>query len=279
MPELPEVETMRRDLRKAVGHAAIERVEILDTKVIAGDAAALIAGLAGRHIRVYDRRGKVLILRLDDGNCLLLHPRMTGRFLLLQPGDELSRHARLVLHLAGGRRVVFDDSRRFGRVELLSGGDEDNGALLCRIGPDATVCDAQRLQEVAQRRRTPVKVLLLDQRVLAGVGNIYASEICYRCGLDPRTPSNALRPLEVRQLAAETEAVLAEGIALRGTTISDYRTMGGASGGFQKRLAVYGREGEACSRESCGGTVQRIVLAGRSTYYCNRCQRRGRRRR
>ncbi|NPV47758.1 MAG: bifunctional DNA-formamidopyrimidine glycosylase/DNA-(apurinic or apyrimidinic site) lyase [Armatimonadetes bacterium] len=278
MPELPEVETMRRDLQKAVGRKVITAVEVLDPKAVAGGPDSLTTGLAGRHVRSYDRRGKVLILRLDDGRTLLLHPRMTGRFQLLRPHDELPRHARVVFHLSGGQRLVFEDPRRFGRVELRPAGEEEAGTLLCRIGPDATRCDADRLREALRRRRTPIKALLLDQTILAGIGNIYASEICYRCGLDPRTPSHALRLPEVRQLAAATEAVLSEGIALRGTTISDYRTVGGRSGGFQKRLAVYGREGEICLRAGCPGRIQRVVLAGRSTYFCSHCQRKGRRR-
>lgn len=279
MPELPEVETMRRDLQRAVGRRVVTAVEVLDPKAVAGDPDSLATGLTGRYVRAYDRRGKVLMLRLDDGRTLLLHPRMTGRFQLLPPGEDLPRHARVVFHLSGGQRLVFADPRRFGRLELRPAGEEEGGTLLCRLGPDATRCDADRLGEVLRRRRTPIKTLLLDQTVLAGVGNIYASEICYRCGLDPRTPSKALRRPEIRQLAAATEAVLAEGIALRGTTISDYRTVGGESGGFQKRLAVYGREGEVCVRQGCPGRIQRVVLAGRSTYFCSHCQRRGRRRR
>jgi formamidopyrimidine-DNA glycosylase len=279
VPELPEVETMRRGLRRAVGKRVFAAVEVCDAKVAVGDAAALITGLVGRHVRRYDRRGKVLILRLDSGDALLLHPRMTGKLQVLEVGQELTRHARIVFTLSDDRRLVLDDTRRFARVELAPSGEEDEGALLCRIGPDATHCDAVRLAEVLRRRRVPVKVLLLDQRVLAGVGNIYASEICFRCGLDPRTPSHALKLAEVHELATQTEQVLAEGIAHRGTTTSDYRTVGGQSGGFQRHLAVYGREGEGCLRPGCRGTIQRIVLGARSTYYCSHCQRKGRRRR
>jgi formamidopyrimidine-DNA glycosylase len=259
-----------------VGDTAIVTLEVLDSKTVSGKGQAVAAAVAGRHIEHYGRRGKVLILRLDDGAILLLHPRMTGKLKVLADGDELPRHARLVFHLADERRLVFDDSRRFGRVELARGGEEDAGALLCRIGPDATSCDPAHLQVHLSRRRTPVKVFLLDQRVLAGVGNIYASEICYRCGLDPRTPCHSLKPAEVRRLAKETEKVLAEGIAHRGTTIADYRSVDGQSGKFQKRLAVYGREGEACRRRGCPGTVRKIVLSGRSTYFCSHCQRTGR---
>lgn len=276
MPELPEVETMRRDLQRALGKTVITAVEVRDPKVVVGEPGALAAALTGRHVRRYERRGKVLILRLDSADTVLLHPRMTGKFKLLKPGEELGKHARVVLTLADARRVVFDDSRRFGRVELARSGEEDAGALLCRIGPDATTCDPVHLGKHLARRRIPVKVFLLDQKVLAGVGNIYASEICHRCGLDPRTPCHTLKGPEVRELAAQTEAVLAEGIAHRGTTISDYRRVGGATGAFQNRLAVYGRAGEGCLREGCPGTIQQVVLGGRSTYFCSHCQRKGR---
>lgn len=278
MPELPEVETMRRDLQRAVGKTRVAAVEVLDAKVVVGAPETLVAGLAGRQVRRYDRRGKVLILRLDSDDVLLMHPRMTGKFVMLQDGEPLSRFARVVFTLEDGRRLVFDDTRRFGRLELTPKGAEEGGRLLCRIGPDATRCDADRLGAALRRRSTPVKVFLLDQRVLAGVGNIYASEICFRCGLDPRTPCRALKGPEVRELATQTEAVLAEGIALRGTTIATYERMGGQSGGFQTRLAVYGREGQPCLREGCVGSIQKVVLAGRSTYYCSHCQRTGRRR-
>lgn len=278
MPELPEVETMRRDLQRAVGLARLTAVEVLDAKVIVGPPEAFTERLQGRQVVDYGRRGKILMLHLDSTDVLLVHPRMTGRFVLLAAGEPLSRFARVVFALADGRRLVYDDTRRFGRLELARSGEEEAGQLLGRIGPDATACAPARLAPHLRRRSIAVKAFLLDQTVLAGVGNIYASEICFRCGLDPRTPCRTLTAAEVRELAAQTQRVLAEGIALRGTTIATYTRLGGRTGGFQARLAVYGREGEKCLRAGCRGTIQKVVLSGRSTYYCSQCQRKGRRR-
>lgn len=278
MPELPEVETMRRDLQALAGHAVVTRVEVLDEKVIQGSGAALARRLKGRRLVRFDRRGKVLMLALDSGDVLLAHPRMTGHWLGLGPEHELPGHPRVILHLDNGLRIVFDDSRRFGRLELVREGQLDQACLLRNIGRDALQCVAEDLGEWLSRKRIPIKVALLDQRGVSGIGNIYASEILFRVGLDPRTPSCRVTPEEVQGIARETGRVLREGIKYRGTTLSDYRTPAGGQGGYQRRLQVYGRAGEACLRQECPGTIQKMVLAGRSTYFCSHCQRTGRRR-
>jgi formamidopyrimidine-DNA glycosylase len=276
MPELPEVETMRRDLQRLVGQATICRVDVRDPKVIYGGARAFAKGLAGRRIEAYKRRGKVLIVHLDGGLRLLVHPRMTGRFFARTADQPLPPHARVVLHLAEGQCVIFDDMRRFGRLELTDAASQDSAKLLCLIGPDALHCDPQRLYEAMQRRSIPVKVLLLDQRVMAGIGNIYASEILFACGLDPRTPCHAIKRAEAVAIAQETERILAASIFARGTTISDYRRPDGGKGKFKQALQVYGREGEPCLRPGCPGHIHKTVLAARSTYFCSHCQRTGR---
>ncbi|MHB8996288.1 MAG: bifunctional DNA-formamidopyrimidine glycosylase/DNA-(apurinic or apyrimidinic site) lyase [Armatimonadota bacterium] len=279
MPELPEVETMRRDLARAVGKATITHVEVLDEKIIVGSAEAFIKGLTGRRVTAFGRRGKVLIIDLDNGTALLGHPRMTGRFFALKSKEELTRFARVVIHLDNAVRVVFDDIRRFGRLEVVASSMQDEAALLRNIGHDALHCDLGHLSKCFGNRSIPIKTALLDQKVVAGIGNIYASEILHRCGIDPRTPSKCLKPKEMAAIARETELVLAEGVEHRGTTISDYRTMDGKKGNFQDRLRVYGREGAPCLRNGCEGTIQKISLGGRSTYFCSHCQRTGRRRR
>lgn len=270
---------MRRDLAELIGRRRFVAAEVVDLKVVAGDPAALVGGLAGRRVREFGRLGKVLQLALDDGGLLLLHPRMTGRLLALAPAEPLPPHARLVLSLSSGRRVVFDDPRRFGRVEYCPPGATEPQRLTCRLGPDALDCDTAVVAAALRRRRVALKAFLLDQTVLAGVGNIYACEILFRCGLHPLTPACTLRSAEVERLAGEIRTVLAEGVAYRGTTLADYRTLQGESGAFQQRLQVYGRAGEACLQEGCGGVIERSVIAGRSTYHCPRCQRSGRGRR
>lgn len=278
MPELPEVETMRRDLEHAARKTTVQHVEVLDEKVIEGSVEGFIAGLTGRRFATFGRRGKVLILSLDNDTALLGHPRMTGRFFVLKPKAELPRFARVVITLDNGARIAFDDIRRFGRLELIPQASLEAAALLRNIGHDALHCDLDHLQKCFAKRSIPIKVALLDQKVVAGIGNIYASEILHHVGLDPRTPSRLVKPREMEQIARETERVLAEGVLYRGTTISDYRTMSGKKGNYQDFLRVYGREGEACLREGCEGTIHKIVLSGRSTYFCSHCQRTGRRR-
>jgi len=276
MPELPEVETMRRDLAQAASKATVTHVEVLDEKVVVGPAQEFVTGLTGRRLTAFGRRGKVLIIGLDNDTALLGHPRMTGRFFALQSKDDLTRFARVVLHLDNGTRVVFDDIRRFGRLELVADAVQGDAALLRNIGHDALHCDLDHLSKCFAKRSIPIKVALLDQKVVAGIGNIYASEILFHCGLDPRTPSCCVKPAEMAAIARETERVLAEGVQYRGTTISDYRTMSGGKGNYQDHLRVYGREGQPCLREGCEGTIQKVILSTRSTYYCSRCQRKGR---
>lgn len=276
MPELPEVETMRQDLERAAARRVVERVEVLDEKVVVGPAEEFVAALTGRRLVEFGRRGKVLIVRLDNGTALLGHPRMTGRLFALKSKQEMTRFARVVIHLDNGARIVFDDIRRFGRLEIVSVAAQDEAQLLRNIGHDALHCDLDHLQKCFAKRSIPIKVALLDQKVVAGIGNIYASEILFHCGLDPRTPSRCVKPKEMAAIARETERVLAEGVEYRGTTISDYRTMDGEKGNYQDRLRVYGREGAPCLREGCAGTIKKVVLSARSAFYCSHCQRTGR---
>jgi formamidopyrimidine-DNA glycosylase len=278
MPELPEVETMRRDLAALADQAVVARVQVLDEKIIQGSARAFARNLKGRRLVSFGRRGKVLMLGLDNGHTLLGHPRMTGHWLGLEPEHELPRFARVIFHLDNGRRLVFDDARRFGRLELVAGGGVEDACLLRNIGDDALCVDEAALGQWLSRKRVPIKVALLDQRGVSGIGNIYASEILHGVGLDPRTPSCRVTKEELRAVARETERVLGESIEYRGTTLMNYRTANGDQGEFRRRLRVYGRAGETCRREGCDGTVQRIVLGGRSTYFCSHCQRTGRHR-
>lgn len=279
MPELPEVETMRRDLAEVAGHAVVTTVEVLDERLIQGPVDEFISNLTDHSIVDYGRRGKVLILRLDNDMVLLAHPRMTGRLFALRPRQELSHFPRAIITLSNGTRIVFDDIRRFGQLELVPVAEQDAAALLRNIGHDALQSDLDHMRRCFAQRSIPIKVALLDQKIVAGIGNIYASEILFHCRLDPRTPCNRLKPAETAAIAAETKRVLAEGIEYRGTTIADYRTLDGKHGNYQDHLRVYGREGAPCLRPGCRGTIRKIVLAGRSTYFCSDCQKTGRQRR
>jgi len=267
---------MRRDLAALADQAVVVRVQVLDAKIIQGSARAFARRLKGRRLVSFGRRGKVLMLCLDSGDVLLAHPRMTGHWLGLEPAHELPAHPRVVFHLDNERRLVFDDSRRFGRLELVRGECVGEACLLRNIGADALCVDEAALGRWLSRKRVPIKVALLDQRGVAGIGNIYASEILHGVGLDPRTPACRVKPEELRAIARETERVLGESIEYRGTTLMNYRTANGDQGKFRRRLRVYGHAGEACRREGCAGTIQRLVQGGRSTYLCSHCQRTGR---
>lgn len=275
MPELPEVETVRRELAAALlGRAftAVERVEpfmLRDTT-----AEQLFALLPEAEVQSISRQGKFLVLGLSGGLFLTIHLGMTGQLLVLPLAAELPRHARYSLRFAGEgepeRRLVFADMRKFGRVHLTEGGP---AARLEAMGPDALegAWGPKQLAKSLAGRRAPLKAFLLDQRHLAGIGNIYADEILFQAGLSPLRPAGELRPAEVRRLAVAIREKLEEGVRLRGCSISDYVDTKGRRGSFQDSLQAYGRHGEPCPR--CGRPLVRTLVAGRGTAYCAHCQR------
>jgi len=275
VPELPEVETVRRELAAALlGRAftAVERVEpfmLRDTT-----AEQLFALLPEAEVQSISRQGKFLVLGLSGGLFLTIHLGMTGQLLVLPLAAELPRHARYSLRFAGEgepeRRLVFADMRKFGRVHLTEGGP---AARLEAMGPDALegAWGPKQLAKSLAGRRAPLKAFLLDQRHLAGIGNIYADEILFQAGLSPLRPAGELRPAEVRRLAVAIREKLEEGVRLRGCSISDYVDTKGRRGSFQDSLQAYGRHGEPCPR--CGRPLVRTLVAGRGTAYCAHCQR------
>ncbi len=277
MPELPEIETVRRDLEKSVRGARILRVKADDPLIILPAAARKMARmLKGQIIQDLDRCGKVLVISVSGGWSVLQRFGMTGQMYPLPMGEPLPPHTRMIWDLDDGRRLVYRDARRFGETLLVK--TADLPAALendCRLGHDALRSDlsAEEFAALLADHAVPIKNFLLDQTHLAGIGNIYASEILHRCRIHPETPANALTRSEAREVLRMTRRVLAEAVAAQGTTISDYRTGENLSGGYQKFLRVYGREGLTCGRRGCTGRVERIVQAGRSTFYCPRCQK------
>ena len=274
MPELPEVETIRRDLADAVGGRRIEAVRVHQPDILMNlpSVEAFRREVAGRTVRRLERRAKYLLFRLDDGRVLQVQLRMTGRFALgTEPPDPGEfRHVAAELDLDDGRTLYYDDMRRLGGFRLLAPErwrEEDR-----RLGPEplADEFGPGELADALAGSRAPVKNLLLDQERLAGVGNIYASEALHAAGLDPRRPGRQLGQDEIGRLHAALRSVLGDALAHAGTTFRDYRAVDGRSGRFQERLRVYARDGEACPR--CGQAVRRIVQAGRSTYFCPGCQ-------
>ncbi len=276
MPELPEVETIRRDLSKSVVGRTIETVEIGEKRDIfceclPGDVQR---ALPGRVIEAVDRVGKNLIVRLSDGPVLLVHLGMTGQLYTVAPDEALLDHTHVVLELAGDVRLVFRDVRRFGHLELLRDGDLTTCVSLRNVGLDARArgFTAERLMRIMSGRSAVIKSALLNQSLVAGLGNIYVCEALHRARVHPEARCNELSEKQWRALHGAIVKVLDEAIAAEGTTVSDYVTGSGVPGGFQKRLRVYGREGLSCRRRGCSGTVIRIVQSGRATFFCPSCQ-------
>lgn len=272
MPELPEAETIARQLRAVLPGLRVRQVRVLRPDVIKTGATELPAGLTGRTLQKVNRRGKRVELEFDGGRRLLFALGMTGQ-LLLEPSDRpAAKHTHLCLTFGPPGELRFRDPRRFGRVWLLGAGAEEPGRPL---GPDAIGVRWSEFRRLLARRRQ-IKALLLDQTALAGMGNIYTDEALHRAGIHPLTPADRLALAEGKRLLQAIRQVLRQAIRRSGTTISDYTDADGQAGGFQFCLRVYGRVGQPCP--VCGTTIRRIAAAGRSTYLCPRCQRRRQRR-
>jgi formamidopyrimidine-DNA glycosylase len=276
MPELPEVETIRRHLAPHVEGRVLSELEVLDPRwcsPLAGEELA--AAVRGRRVEALARRGKYLIWELEDDVHLMLHLRMTGTLLLDPP--EPPRHRRVRFGFDDGREVVFDDPRRFGTGELALGGAARDEFFATRLGvepfsPDFT---SAHLYALTQISRAPIKAFLLDQRKLAGVGNIYADEALFRARVHPLRPAKRLTRAQAAALRDAVVASLEEGIAAKGASIDDFRHPDGVQGSFQERFLIHQREGEPCL--VCGRPVRKLRAAGRGTYVCERCQPRPRR--
>jgi formamidopyrimidine-DNA glycosylase len=268
MPELPEVETIARDLaRRLVGRTV--RAVSCDRRPPVFDARSLPAKLLhGRTVRSVGRAGKFLVLDFDAGLRLAVHLRMTGNLLYRRNGAPVDR-TRAVIRFTDGTRVVFADVRKFGRMRIFRGDARE--ALGIGIDPFAPELDTRLLAALVRGRTTRVKAWLLDQKRLAGVGNIYASEALYFAGIRPTVPVGKLTRARLRALLFSLRRVLRKAIAHRGSSVDDYVDAEGKEGLFQKQLRVYGRAGLACRR--CGTPIRRIVVAQRGTFYCPVCQR------
>jgi len=271
MPELPEVETIRRDLAACVVGETVEHVVWLDGRMVRGPVRSdeLAARLVGQRGCQVVRRGKFLVWKFASRAGLLLHLGMSGRLVVeANPTAVWRPHTHLVLDLSSGAQVRLSDPRRFGRVTWL----EPPARLPWPLGPEplSRTFTASRLEAVLAHRQAPIKALLLDQRIVAGLGNIYVDEALHRASVSTRQPGGTLQRDRVVALHRAIRHVLREAIADRGTTFLDYRDGRGEAGSHQRRLKVYGRAGEPCQR--CGQPIARIVVAGRGTHLCPRCQ-------
>jgi formamidopyrimidine-DNA glycosylase len=283
MPELPEVETIRRQLAPLVEGRRLTDVEILDWRWSRPLAPGELAeALEGRRVRRLSRRGKYLVWELEDEVYLVQHLRMTGA-VLYNPKPDRSEigqpHTRVRIGLGRGRRLTIVDPRRFGTGELLLGEEALEAFFAARLGlePLDELYTADYLRAQARGRTAPVKAFLLDQRRVAGIGNIYADEALFRAGIHPLRPAGRLSGEQYERLRETTIAALQAGIDARGASIDDFRHVDGVRGSFQNELLVHLREGEPCV--TCGSTIVKMVVAGRGTYVCETCQPRPRRKR
>jgi formamidopyrimidine-DNA glycosylase len=282
MPELPEVETVCRQLEPELEGRRIESLEVLDPRWCRPmPPAELEAAVSGRTIERLGRRGKYLLLGLEGGRTLVMHLRMTGNLVLVEGEDKLG-HLRARFVLDDGREVWFTDPRRFGEALLLDD-DELDRHFASRLGiePLSAAFTPEALGEIAANRTAPLKSFLLDQKGIAGVGNIYADEALFRARLHPLSPAGSMKPEHLAALRDAVVAALEAGIDGGGASIDDYRDGRGEKGRMQDEFLVHTREGKPCPRRD--GTIERIVVSGRSTYFCSACQvqlrRRPRRRR
>ncbi len=273
MPELPEVESVRRQLAPALVGRRFEHVVIDDSRLVRPyDPAEVAAELEGESVAAVERRGKYLVVRFESGRVLLIHLRMTGSLrhgLGGSLGDD--PHRRAVVNLDDGSDVAYRDVRRFGTWLLLEPGEAEP-YLGARVGdePLDTLFTAARLGERLAGRRTSLKAALLDQRTLAGMGNIYADEALWRARLNPLRPAAGLDRVELRRLHRGIRAALEHGLARQGSTLRDYRLPDGSGGSMQNEFRVYGRRDEPCDR--CGTLIARTSVAGRTTWFCPTCQ-------
>jgi len=274
MPELPEVETIRLALEPHVVGRRFEQVDINDPRLVRPfEPIAVAAELEGERVAALERRGKYLIVRFESGRVLLIHLRMTGSLRHAASGALADDpHRRAVVKLDDGSDVAYRDVRRFGTWRLLEP-DEVDDYLEQRLGsePLARSFTAKRLGERLEGRRAPLKGALLDQRTVAGLGNIYVDEALWRAQLHPLRPAGTLDADELQRLTKAIREALRTGLARQGASLRDYSTPDGRRGRMQERFRVYGRDDEPCSR--CGTPIDKIRVAGRGTWYCPNCQR------
>ncbi|MHA3913905.1 bifunctional DNA-formamidopyrimidine glycosylase/DNA-(apurinic or apyrimidinic site) lyase [Halovulum sp. GXIMD14793] len=277
MPELPEVETVRRGLDPVLTGKVIARAIVRRPDLRWPFPENMAKRLTGQTVLRLRRRSKYILADLSSDETLLVHLGMSGRLLLHAPRDvvETGRHDHVELQTETGARVVFNDPRRFGAMDLLPTQTAGAHRLLASLGPEPLGNDFNEttLAERLKGRRTPIKSALLDQRNVAGLGNIYVCEALWRAGISPKRLAGDISAARIAELVPHIRETLLDAITAGGSSLRDYRQADGELGYFQHAFRAYGREGEPCLREGCGGTIKRIVQSGRSTFYCPKCQR------
>ncbi len=294
MPELPEVETVKRGLEPALVGRVFSRIELRRANLRFAFPVDYAATMQGSRILSLERRAKYILVHCDNGRSLIWHLGMTGRFTVVHPGGgvfepgalyhktakALGPHDHVVINLDDGTQVIYNDTRRFGFMDMVETSLRDRHKLLCNIGvePLGNSFNAAHLAEKFSGKKAPLKAALLDQHVVAGLGNIYVSEALFRTGLSPLRKAETLaRGKAVDQrlegLVRHIKNILTEAILAGGSTLQDFQNANGEKGEFQERFLVYDREGGTCMNAICGKSIKRIVQSGRSTFYCSHCQR------
>ena len=290
MPELPEVETVRRGLQPAMEGQLIAHADLRRPDLRRPFPPRMAERLTGARVERLRRRSKYLLADLSTGETLLVHLGMSGRMLVTPPAPgaaaqvpgafllpcaEVRRHDHVILTMADGTRITFNDARRFGAMDLLETDSAEAHPLLAGLGPEPLGNAFSETHLVARfrGRRAPVKALLLDQRVVAGLGNIYVCEVLHRAGISPARQAGRIAAARVARLVPVIRAVLTEAIAAGGSSLRDHRQTDGDLGYFQHDFRVYGRAGAPCPTPGCDGTIARLVQGGRSSFHCPRCQR------
>lgn len=283
MPELPEVETVMRGLAPSMEGARFEHVAVRRPDLRWPFPERMKERLEGAEVLRLRRRSKYILADLGSGETLLVHLGMSGRMTV--SGDPLGqfvhvhpaleKHDHVILEMSNGARIAFNDSRRFGAMDLMPTAEAEAHMLLSKLGPEplGNAFNESYLAARLKGRRTPMKSALLDQRIIAGLGNIYVCEVLHRTGISPTREAGRVSAKRLSGVVPAVRAVLSEAIAAGGSSLKDFRHASGELGYFQHRFAVYDREGAGCQTEGCGGTIRRIVQSGRSTFYCPRCQR------
>lgn len=274
MPELPEVETVRRTLEPLVKNKKIVGVTVWYEKIIVGNKQNFCKSLVGKTIKKIDRYGKYLLIRLNDNLTIVSHLRMEGKYRLVSDKDlPKEKHDHLQFEFNDGSALRYNDVRKFGRMQLTETGTEEIVTGIKNLGPEpnTTEFSLDYFKRALSNRRKNIKTLLLDQSVVAGLGNIYVDEVLWKSKIHPLSSANALSEEAVQSLYDNINQTIAEAINLRGTTVHTFLAADGLAGGYQNKLQVYGHQGRACSR--CGNIFKKIKVSGRGTVFCPNCQK------
>ncbi|SCM69476.1 bifunctional DNA-formamidopyrimidine glycosylase/DNA-(apurinic or apyrimidinic site) lyase [Donghicola eburneus] len=283
MPELPEVETVRRGLEPVMTDTVIESAQVNRPDLRWPLPVNMSERLTGQRVVGLRRRSKYILCDLEGGETLLIHLGMSGRMLIsgaqvgafAHPHPAPEKHDHVVLNMVGGARITFNDARRFGAMDLAQTSEVDSHKWLAGLGPEplGNAFSEDHLVARLKGRKMPIKSALLDQKIVAGLGNIYVCETLYRAGIHPARQAGAISERRVRSMVPIIRQVLEEAIAAGGSSLRDFRQADGELGYFQHNFDVYGREGMTCKTQECQAEIRRIVQSGRSSFYCPACQR------